>query len=129
MVDTPTNDIYLFLFCPRVHIKAGELLVHVPSPSDAFFWSRDPYSSSQLTEHAACTLGLPRVFMQARVGGPAWSRAGCGLLRQFHFAKGFDPARTDIVNRLGYPHANLDGLGRLVFQGSASPHMIYCASC
>lgn len=55
--------------------------------------------------------------MQARVGGSAWSRVDYEL-RQFHFAKGFNPASPEIAHRLGYPPAHTDGLGRLVFRGS-----------
>ncbi|KAJ6619351.1 hypothetical protein B0H10DRAFT_2368620 [Mycena sp. CBHHK59/15] len=70
--------------------------------------------SSQLRR--ARDLGMPHVFMQARVGGSAWSRADYEL-RQFHFAKGFNPASPEIAHRLGYPPAHTDGLGRLVFRG------------
>ncbi|KAJ7435595.1 hypothetical protein B0H11DRAFT_1662951, partial [Mycena galericulata] len=93
----------LFLFQPRVHIEVGELLVHVPPLNEAYFWSHDPYGRSRLSSAGARDLGMPHVFMQARVGGSTWPRADYELLRQFHFAKGFNPDSSEIAHRLGYP--------------------------
>ncbi|KAJ7921153.1 hypothetical protein B0H13DRAFT_1527085, partial [Mycena leptocephala] len=94
---------YLFIFRPTVRIDDGELLVHVPPIHEASFWSHDPRGRSRINEAAARNLGLPRVFMQARVGGPAWSRGDYQLLRHFHEAKGLDPASPEFTRIFEYP--------------------------
>ncbi|KAJ6565898.1 hypothetical protein DFH09DRAFT_463023 [Mycena vulgaris] len=117
MVDAPITPVYLFLFPPQLRLKDGELSARIPYPGEAFYWSHDPRGRDRLSEAAVHALGLPSVFLQARVGGPAWTQANYALLAEFHCAKGFDPTSMDVARDLGYPRANTSEKRRLIFRG------------
>jgi hypothetical protein len=42
MADSPTEDVYLFLFPADIDDSNGHLAVHLPPETETYYWSFDP---------------------------------------------------------------------------------------
>lgn len=103
MSDTPAQDIYLFLFKPRVEVIDGYPVVQVPRADEAFYWSLDPRGKARLSSQKAEDLGVPYVFFESWITGASWSQRDYDILANFHFAKGVDPFSSDVAICLDHP--------------------------
>ncbi|KAJ7159696.1 hypothetical protein C8R46DRAFT_863502, partial [Mycena filopes] len=89
--DTPPPG-YLFL-CPMEAFKTGPFRFKWPdSPA---YWSRDPSGVERLSAEEAIRLGFPSIEFRTRAYTTSWDPSVYAGLRQFHEAKGFDPASQD----------------------------------
>ncbi|KAJ6571223.1 hypothetical protein B0H19DRAFT_1129472 [Mycena capillaripes] len=103
MTDTPSSEIYLFLFQPRVEFVAGYPVVSIPAPRDALYWSLDSRGRTRMTPEMAQEIGVPYVFFESWVTGSAWAQRDYDMLAEFHRAKGFDPFSRRVALELEYP--------------------------
>jgi hypothetical protein len=78
MADSPTDDVYLFVFPAGVDDSDGSLPVHLPPDSERYYWSFDPDGIEQLPQDSLDKLTLPRVNFQAVV--MIWGTVGPGGL-------------------------------------------------
>ncbi|KAJ7913967.1 hypothetical protein B0H13DRAFT_457809 [Mycena leptocephala] len=74
MADTPTSDIYLFLFKPEVEFVEGYPIIKIPAPREALYWSFDPQGRERLSSQMAEEIGVPYVFFDSGVTGLSWAR-------------------------------------------------------
>jgi hypothetical protein len=51
----------------------------------------------------ATSLGFPSISFSTQIGGVLWDASVHAGLRQFHWAKGFDPDTLDVARHLGVP--------------------------
>jgi len=103
MADTPSFEIYLFIFRPRVEFLEGYPVIKVPHPREALYWSFDPRGKTRLTSEMAEMIGVPCVFFESWVTGSSWAQKDYDILAEFHSAKGFDPFSLQVAVELGYP--------------------------
>jgi hypothetical protein len=103
MADTPTSDIYLFLFKPEVEFVEGYPIIKIPAPREALYWSFDPQGRERLSSQMAEEIGVPYVFFESWVTGSSWAQREYDILAEFHSAKGFDPFTRQVALQLGHP--------------------------
>ncbi|KAF7350057.1 hypothetical protein MVEN_01307400 [Mycena venus] len=103
MTDTPSSEIYLFIFRPHVEFLAGYPVINVPQPREALYWSFDPRGKTKMTSEMAEKIGVPYVFFESWVTGTSWSQKDYNILAEFHRTKGFDPFSRKVAAELGYP--------------------------
>ncbi|KAJ6529469.1 hypothetical protein DFH09DRAFT_1094045 [Mycena vulgaris] len=103
MSDTPAQDIYLFLFKPRVEVVDGYPVVQIPRADEAFYWSLDPRGKAKLSSEKVEDLGVPCVFFESWITGASWSQRDYDTLADVHFAKGAHPFSSDVAICLDYP--------------------------
>jgi hypothetical protein len=103
MSDTPAQDIYLFLFKPRVEVIDGYPVVQIPRADEAFYWSLDARGKTRLSSEKAEDLGVPSVFFESWIAGASWSQRDYDILADFHLDKGEDPFSSDVAIGLHYP--------------------------
>ncbi|KAJ7260330.1 hypothetical protein B0H12DRAFT_380461 [Mycena haematopus] len=103
MADTPSDEIYLFLFQPRVEFVGGYPVIQVPHHRDALYWSFDPRGKARLSPETAEEIGVPYVFFESWVTGTSWTQKDYEILAQFHSAKHHDPLGPGVAMELGYP--------------------------
>jgi hypothetical protein len=120
MADSPTDDVYLFLFPATVDDSDGHLAVHVPPASEAHYWSFDPEGIEHLPQDALDKLTLPCVNFQARMFSQWWQQEVYDSIVKCHRAKGFDLTSQDVAIELGYPLLDIDRLNYLINLGKAS---------
>ncbi|KAJ7924551.1 hypothetical protein B0H13DRAFT_2578770 [Mycena leptocephala] len=90
---------YLFL-CPAMDFKVGSTTFRWPDcPA---YWSLDPAGVECLSMAEATCLGFPVLQFTTQVMGRSWDASFYAGLRQFHRAKGFDPASQDVARHLGH---------------------------
>jgi hypothetical protein len=103
MSDTPAQDIYLFLFKPRVEVVDGDPVVQIPRADEAFYWSLDRRGKAKLSSEKAEDLGVPSIFFESWITGASWSQRDYDTLADVHFAKGAHPFNSDVAICLDYP--------------------------
>lgn len=108
MADSPTNDLYLFLFSPQAAIRDGACTVAIPAPEDAYYWSFQSDGSNPLSDEILDEVCPPQVLYQTCLLERHWSKQDYRLIRDFLLAKGLNPNSPDLVNQLGYPLAVID---------------------
>ncbi|KAJ7279271.1 hypothetical protein C8J57DRAFT_131684 [Mycena rebaudengoi] len=117
MADSPTDEVYLFLFPANVANSRGHLAVHLPLETETYYWSFDPEGTEHLPQDSLDKFALPSVRLRARVAAFHWSQEIYDSIATCHRAKGFDPASQDVAIELGYPLLNVDQLNDLINGG------------
>jgi hypothetical protein len=117
MADSPTNEVYLFLFPANVANPRGHLAVHLPLETETYYWSFDPKGIEHLPQDSLDKLTLPSVSFRAQVRAVQWSQEDYDSIAACHCAKGFDPASQDVAIELGYPLLDVDRLDDLINGG------------
>ncbi|KAJ7279255.1 hypothetical protein C8J57DRAFT_1125109 [Mycena rebaudengoi] len=117
MADSPTDDIYLFLFPTNVANSRGHLAVHLPLETETYYWSFDPEGIEHLPQDSLDKLALPSVSFRIQIAVAHWSQEVYDSISAFHHAKGFDPASQDVAIELGYPLLDVDRLNDLINGG------------
>ncbi|KAJ7435014.1 hypothetical protein B0H11DRAFT_2257702 [Mycena galericulata] len=117
MADTPTNEVYLFLFPATIEGSNDQRVIYLPPQRETYYWSFDPMGIEQLSDDTVMELGLPRVHFQAILHGAHWSSEHYEVIRDFHRAKGFDPHRQDAAIKLGYPLLDVHKLNNCLAGG------------
>jgi hypothetical protein len=117
MADSPTDDVYLFLFPADVDDSNGHLAVHLPLETETYYWSLDPEGIEPLPQDGMDELAPPSVSFQAAVDGIWWKKAIYVSIADCHCAKGFDPTSQDITIELGYPLVDVDRLNNFINSG------------
>ncbi|KAJ7279264.1 hypothetical protein C8J57DRAFT_1302727 [Mycena rebaudengoi] len=112
MADSPTDEVYLFLFPTNV---AGHLAVHLPLETETYYWSFDPEGIKHLPQDSLDKFALPSVSFRAQVRGVRWRQEVYDSIATCHHAKGFDPASQDVAIELGYPLLDVDRLNDLIY--------------
>ncbi|KAJ7724765.1 hypothetical protein B0H16DRAFT_1736513 [Mycena metata] len=103
MTDAPTDQVYLFLFPPKVNFVAGQFTATNLEDSKKYYWSLDPAGLDRLTHEVAEDFGLPTLQFSVEVYWRRWDRSDPDIIREFHAAKGFDPDSQDVAIAMGYP--------------------------
>ncbi|KAF7377123.1 hypothetical protein MSAN_00131300 [Mycena sanguinolenta] len=98
--DAPAG--FLFL-CPEHDLQTGRLSFCWPDQERAAYWSLDPTGVGRLSAEEASQLGFPALRLTATVTGDFWDAGVYEGLRQFHYAKGFDPDSQDLARNRGWP--------------------------
>ncbi|KAJ7168916.1 hypothetical protein C8R46DRAFT_1092863, partial [Mycena filopes] len=97
---------YLFL-CP------SEAFAVAPAtykwPDCPAYWSLDPSGVDRLSTEEATRLGFPSMELQTRISKNSWDASVYAGLRQFHKAKGFDPASQEVARHMGYSLYRVSG--------------------
>ncbi|KAJ7268918.1 hypothetical protein C8J57DRAFT_1227686 [Mycena rebaudengoi] len=88
MADSPTDEVYLFLFPANVDNSNGHLAVRLPLETDTYYWSFDPEGNEHLPQDALDKLSLPRTNFRALVGGIYWRKEVYDTLGVCHRTKG-----------------------------------------
>ncbi|KAJ7207297.1 hypothetical protein B0H12DRAFT_439686 [Mycena haematopus] len=114
MADSPTDEVYLFLFPAEVDDSGGRLAVHLAPENEAYYWSFDPKGLERLPQDDLDGLALPHVDFHARVYGNQWSRDMYGCIGHCHHAKGFNPTSQDVAIGLGYRLLDAGKLNNLI---------------
>ncbi|KAJ7279311.1 hypothetical protein C8J57DRAFT_1464768 [Mycena rebaudengoi] len=117
MADSPTDEVYLFLFPANVANSRGHLAVHLPLETETYYWSFDPEGIEHLPQDSLDKFALPSVSFQAQVLAVHWSQEVYDSITACHCAKGFDPASQDVAIELGYPLLDVDRLNDLINGG------------
>ncbi|KAJ6578856.1 hypothetical protein DFH09DRAFT_1310824 [Mycena vulgaris] len=117
MADTPTDEVYLFLFPGNVDVSDGQLTVDLPPESETYYLSFNPQGIERLSEDTIEQIGLPRLSFEAIVHAIQWPQNHYNLIRECHRAKGFDPDTQDVAIELGYPLVDVDELNYMVNGG------------
>jgi hypothetical protein len=117
MADSPTDEVYLFLFPADVGDSNGHLAVHLPPADQTYYWAFDPEGLDRLPQDVLDKLSLPRVNFRALVYGEKWKKEIYDAIAACHSAKGFDPTSQDVAIELGYPLMDVDGLNDLIYRG------------
>jgi hypothetical protein len=115
MADSPTNEVYLFLFPANVANPRGHLAVHLPLETETYYWSFDPEGIEHLPQDSLDKFALPSVSFWAQVWGVHWRQEVYDSIATCHHAKGFDPASQDVAIELGYPLLDVDRLNDLIY--------------
>ncbi|KAJ7199994.1 hypothetical protein GGX14DRAFT_401001 [Mycena pura] len=105
MTDSPTEDLYLFLFNPCVDIQDGVISVEIPSLKDAYYWSLQSDGREPLSAEVVDKIMPPEVLLEAHIAGRYWSEQDYHLIREITRAKGLDPGSSELSVQLGYPLA------------------------
>ncbi|KAF8174607.1 hypothetical protein K438DRAFT_1848563 [Mycena galopus ATCC 62051] len=105
MADAPMDDLYLFLFSPRIQIIDGCPTVGIPAT--AYYWSFTPDGSEPLSGEILEDISAPQVLLQAGLVGRSWTERDYQLVRELCLEKGFNPESPDLANHLGYPLAKM----------------------
>jgi hypothetical protein len=113
-LDTPTNEVDLFLSSPNIDTTADHLAVRLPPKSETYYWSFDPEGLDRLSPDALDKLALPRATFQAQVSGAQWRQEEYDSIGKFHLAKGFDPTGPDVAIKLGYPLVDIEQLNNII---------------
>jgi hypothetical protein len=114
LADSPSDDIYLFLFPAAVEASGGQLTVHLPPKDEMYYWSYDPEGIEYLSEESLDQFALPRVDMVVNVLSVRWSQSQYDAIGDFHRAKGYDPLSQHVAIALGYPLVDVDRLKSLI---------------
>ncbi|KAJ7276592.1 hypothetical protein C8J57DRAFT_1504428 [Mycena rebaudengoi] len=114
MADSPTDEVYLFLFPTNVANSRDHLAVHLPLETETYYWSFDPEGIEHLPQDYLDKFALPSVRLRARVAALHWSQELYDSIAACHHAKGFDPASQDVAIELGCPLLDVDRLNDLI---------------
>lgn len=114
MADSPSDDVYLFLFQPTVDNSGGHLAIHLPPESATYYWAYDPLGLQRLPEEIIDELGLPTVELKVSIWAASWGREYYNVIQKRHSAKGFDPDSQDVAIKLEYPLVDVDRLNLLI---------------
>ncbi|KAJ7276566.1 hypothetical protein C8J57DRAFT_1583667 [Mycena rebaudengoi] len=117
MADSPTDEVYLFLFPANVANSRGHLAVHLPLETETYYWSFDPEGIEHLPQDSLDKFALPSVSFRAQVLAVHWSQEVYDSITACHCAKGFDPPSQDVAIELGYPLLDVDRLNDLINGG------------
>ncbi|KAJ7262525.1 hypothetical protein C8J57DRAFT_1471120 [Mycena rebaudengoi] len=117
MADSPTDEVYLFLFPPNVANSRGHLAVHLPLETETYYWSFDPEGIEHLPQDSLDKFALPSVSFRAQVSAVHWRQEVYDSIAACHCAKHFDPASQDVAIELGYPLLSVDWLNDLIDGG------------
>ncbi|KAJ7925474.1 hypothetical protein B0H13DRAFT_1124491 [Mycena leptocephala] len=117
MADSPTDEVYLFLFPAEVDNSGGHLAVHLAPENETYYWSFDPKGLERLPQDDLDELALPHVDFYARVYGNQWSQDMYDCIGHCHRAKGFNPTGQDVAIGLGYPLMDVGRLNNLINDG------------
>ncbi|KAJ7276569.1 hypothetical protein C8J57DRAFT_193217 [Mycena rebaudengoi] len=117
MANSPTDEVYLFLFPANVANSRGQLAVHLPLETETYYWSFDPNGIEHLPQDYLDKFALPSVRLRARVAALHWSQELYDSIATCHRAKGFDPASQDVAIELGYLLLDVDRLNDLINGG------------
>jgi hypothetical protein len=99
MAESPTDDVYLFLFPTAVDDPDGHLAVRMPPESQRYYWSFDPEGIEYLPQDALDQLTLPHVNFEAFVYGQRWSQEVYDSIANVHRTKGsILPAKMSQLN-------------------------------
>ncbi|KAJ7193193.1 hypothetical protein C8J57DRAFT_1657255 [Mycena rebaudengoi] len=120
MADSPSDDVYLFLFPAKADNSNAHLVTHLPPENETYYWSFDPKGVKHLCQDALDKLALPHVDFQAQVYGDRWSQGIYDFIGQCHRAKGFDPTSQDVAVKLGHLLVDVDRLNNLINGDKAS---------
>ncbi|KAJ7279267.1 hypothetical protein C8J57DRAFT_1302759 [Mycena rebaudengoi] len=115
MADSPTDEVYLFLFPTNVVNSRGHLAVHLPLETKTYYWSFDPEGIEHLPQDSLDKFALPSVSFWAQVHTEHWNQEVYDSIATCHRAKGFDPASQDVAIELGYPLLDVDRLNDLIY--------------
>jgi hypothetical protein len=105
MANAPVDDIYLFLFQPKVEVWEGNISIQVPQTKDAYYWAFDPSGITRLSDEDAKEIGVPQVLLDTRITGNTWTQQDYEIMDEIQIAQGFNPDTTELANTLGYPLA------------------------
>jgi hypothetical protein len=119
MADSPTDEIYLFLFPADVDDSNGHLAVHLPLETKTYFWSFDPEGIDRMPPDSLDKLVLPSVSFQALVYGKFWEKEIYDSISDCHRTKGFDPTSKDVAIELGCSLVDVERLNYLINGGKA----------
>jgi hypothetical protein len=117
MADSPTDEVYLFLFPADVDDSNRDLAVHLPPETETYYWSLNPEGIDHLPQDALDELALPCVTFQVVVYGFRWRKEVYDLIGKLHHAKGFDSTSRDVAIELGYPLVDVERLNNLINGG------------
>ncbi|KAJ6563974.1 hypothetical protein B0H19DRAFT_74576 [Mycena capillaripes] len=112
MADAPTDDVYLFLFSPKVDLVDGRFIVRSPPAAERYYWTLDPAGVDRLTCQTVEDLGLPAPEFSIELRGARWSETTHDMICDFHAAKGFDPCSQDIAIAMGYPLVDIEDINK-----------------
>jgi hypothetical protein len=118
MTDSPTDDVYLFLF-PAADVDGSNdhRAVHLSPENERYYWSFDPEGLDRLPQDALDKLSLPSVSFRAIISGVRWIQEQYDSISKFHHTKGCDPTSQDVATELGYPLVDVDRLNNLINGG------------
>jgi hypothetical protein len=125
MADSPTDDVYLFLFPANVDDSNGHLAVHLPPENETYYWSFDPEGLDRLPEDSLDKLVLLRIKFRAIVTAVRWRQEAYDYIADCHCAKGFDPTSQDVAIELGYPFVDLEKLNNLINAGQVCVPVLF----
>ncbi|KAJ6563969.1 hypothetical protein B0H19DRAFT_74553 [Mycena capillaripes] len=112
MADAPIDDVYLFIFSPKVDLVDGRFIVTSPPAAEKYYWAFDPAGLDRLSCRTAEDLGLPAPQLSIRLYGARWNETYHNLIRDFHAAKGFDPCSQDMAVAIGYPLVDIEDINK-----------------
>ncbi|KAJ6563962.1 hypothetical protein B0H19DRAFT_74453 [Mycena capillaripes] len=112
MADAPTDDVYLFIFSPKVDLVDGRFIVTSPPAAERYYWAFDPAGLDRLTDPTAEDLGLPTPEFSIKLWGIQWTKRLHDITCDFHTAKGFDPCSRDMAIAMGYPLVDLEDINK-----------------
>ncbi|KAJ6563966.1 hypothetical protein B0H19DRAFT_74504 [Mycena capillaripes] len=119
MADAPTDDVYLFIFSPKVDLVDGRFIVTSPPVSERYYWAFDPAGLDRLNCQTAEDVGLPAPEFSIKLWGLQWDETRHNLIRDFHAAKGFDPCSQDMAVAMGYPLVHLEDIKKFAQEPTA----------
>ncbi|KAJ7231630.1 hypothetical protein C8J57DRAFT_179528 [Mycena rebaudengoi] len=106
----PFLKVYLFLFRPQVELVDGRITVMNPPNSEKYYWAFDPAGLDRLTHQTTEDIDLPTPEFSIELSGT--DDRYCGLIRDIHAAKGFDPDSQEAAIAIGYPLVDIKDINK-----------------
>jgi hypothetical protein len=110
------DKVYLFLFCPQVELVDGRFTVTNPPNNEKYYWAFDPAGLDRLTHQTAEDIDLPTPEFSIELSGA--DDRYCGLIRDIHAAKGFDPDSQAAAIAIGYPLVDVEDINKFAREAS-----------
>jgi len=108
MADSPSDEVYLFLFTPKVELVDGCFTFTNPPDTEKYYWAFNPTGVDRLTHQTAEDIGLPVVEFSIFLSKSDHHHSN--LIPDFHAAKGFDPDSQEAAITMGYLLMDVEGI-------------------